>query len=103
MTADSAGSQQRRNARRFALKAEVGIRRAGVLPFRVPIFDASPEGCKIELVERPAVGERVWVKFDGLEAIEGTRWVKGHTGGVSFSRPLHEAVFRRLASSSKEA
>jgi hypothetical protein len=48
------------------------------------------------------VGERVWVKFDGLEAIEGSvRWVDGHTGGVQFTRPLHEAVFERLAASPK--
>jgi hypothetical protein len=85
------------------LHAEVGIRRAGLHPFRVRVFDASPEGCKIEFVERPAVGERVWVKFDGLEAIEGTvRWIEGHFGGVQFTRPLHESVFQRLTAASKK-
>lgn len=63
------------------------------------VFDLSPEGCKIEFVERPGLGERVWVKFDNLEALEGSvRWVAGHVGGVQFERPLHAAVFDRLSS-----
>ena len=88
-----------RRADRVTIAAEVGIRRSGVHPFRVRVFDASPEGCKIEFVERPAVGERVWIKFDGLESIQATvRWVEGHIGGVQFERPLYEPVFRSLTS-----
>jgi hypothetical protein len=38
-----------------------------------------------------------------LEAIEGSvRWVEGHTGGVQFEHPLHEAVFDRLAAALKK-
>jgi hypothetical protein len=71
--------------------------------YRVRVFDASPEGCKVEFVERPAIGERVWVRFDGIEPLEGTvRWVEGHVGGVKFKRPLHQAVFQRLTAT-KEA
>ena len=45
------------------------------------------------------LGERVWVKFDGLESLEATvRWLDGHIGGVAFERPLHEAVFQHLVS-----
>jgi hypothetical protein len=94
--------QQPRSGRRLTLNAEVGIRRSGLRPFRVRVFDASAEGCRIEFVERPAVGERVWVKFDGVEAVEGTvRWVEGHIGGVYFKRPLNEAVFQRVAAAGK--
>jgi hypothetical protein len=97
MTTEGDDSEQSRRARRLVLDAEVGIRRTGAHGFRVSVFDASPNGCKIEFVERPALGERVWVKFDGLEAIEGTvRWVKGHIGGIEFHNPMHEAVFHRL-------
>ena len=65
------------------------------------MFDASPEGCKIEFIERPRIGERVWVKFDGLEALEATVcWIEGHVGGVKFERLLHEAVFRRVCQQS---
>jgi hypothetical protein len=90
--------QKAQRQRREASTLEAGIRRSGGRSFRVNVFDLSPRGCKIEFIERPAVGERVWVKFDGLEAVEGmVRWVAGHVGGVEFQRPLHDAVFKRLA------
>jgi hypothetical protein len=66
--------------------------------FRVRAFDLSPAGCKIEFIERPALGERVWIKFDDLEAIESeVRWLDGHIGGVQFAHPLHPAVFEQIA------
>jgi hypothetical protein len=86
-----------RRADRVSLTAEVTIRRAGFHGFRVQAFDLSPYGCKIEFIERPAVGDRVWVKFDNLQAIEAeVRWIEGHVGGLQFTNPLYEAVFRRL-------
>jgi hypothetical protein len=86
-----------RRSDRVALFAEVGVRRAGLHGFRVRVFDASPSGCKIEFVERPSVGERVWIKFDGLEALEAiVRWVDGHYGGVEFQRALYPSVFERI-------
>jgi hypothetical protein len=89
-----------RRADRVALTAEVGLRRAGVKGFRVHVFDVSETGCKIEFIELPAVGERVWVKFDRLEALEGTvRWVENHVGGVEFERPLYKPVFEKLVNS----
>ena len=100
MSSDGPHPHDARGTDRQHFDADVQIRRSGARSFRVRIFDASPEGCRIEFVERPAVGERVWVRFDGLEALEGTvRWVSGHIGGLKFKRPLHEAVFRRLVSS----
>lgn len=102
MISDDGGSPQPRAADRLTFQAEVGIRRAGLKGFRVRVFDGSRAGCKIEFVERPVVGERVWVKFDGLEAVEGTvRWLDGPIGGVQFVRPLHQAVFHRLAASNR--
>jgi hypothetical protein len=96
---DSENGAMPRRTDRVSLTAEVGLRRSGLHPFRVRVFDASPAGCRIEFVERPSLGERVWVKFDGLEALEGTvRWVDGHIGGVEFQRPLYDAVFQRLVS-----
>ena len=49
----------RRRANRASVSAEIDVRRSGVHPFRVQVFDLSPEGCRMEFVERPAVGERV--------------------------------------------
>lgn len=95
---DSEPSAQRpRCWDRTASSAEVGIRRSGGRSFRVRIFDLSPRGCKMEFVERPQVGELVWVKFDGLEGIAAkVRWVAGHLGGVQFEPPMHQGVFRNL-------
>jgi hypothetical protein len=87
-----------RGSDRIQFTAEAGLRRCGGLSYRVRVFDLSPKGCKIEFIERPSIGERVWVKFDALQAIEGTvRWIDGHIGGVQFERPLHDAVFQRMA------
>lgn len=98
MSSDDAYAPEPRGAGRQSLDTEVGIRRTGMQAFRVRLIDASPKGCKIELVERPAIGERIWVKFDGLEPVEGiVCWVAGHVGGVQFIRPFHDAVFERLA------
>jgi hypothetical protein len=86
----------------MALDADVRIRRSGTRGYRVRVFDASPKGCRVEFVERPTVGEHVWVRFDGIEALEGVvRWIEGHEGGVQFTRPLHPAVFEELIAKSK--
>jgi hypothetical protein len=97
MDTDPDQESGKRAADRIQHRREAGIRRSGGRSFRVNVFDLSPRGCKIEFVERPDVGERVWVKFDGLESIEATvRWISGPVGGVEFRRPLYEAVFRHL-------
>lgn len=88
-----------RKSARIAVRAEVVLRRGGQMNYRVRIYDASPHGCKIEFVERPRLDERVWVKFDGLEAVEAlVCWIDGHVVGVEFKRPMHPAVFELLVS-----
>jgi hypothetical protein len=83
---------------RLAVEADIALRRPGKLHFRVRVRDISPEGCKAELVERPEVGELVWVRFDGIEALPAeVRWTAGFVAGLRFERPIHAAVFDRLA------
>jgi hypothetical protein len=54
-------------------------------------------GCKLEFVERPELAERVWVKFEGLDAIEGqVCWIDGFVVGIEFVRPMYAAVFDAL-------
>ena len=63
----------------------------------VNVHDISPEGCRLEFVERPRLDEVVWVRFNGLDAVESSVcWVKGHDVGVEFSRPIYPAVFNVL-------
>ena len=83
-----------RRAARVKLNAEVVLRRPGGHNFRVRVFDLSPHGCKLEFVERPNLDERIWVKIDGLDALEGlVCWSEGFVAGVDFLRPIHAAVF----------
>lgn len=78
--------------------AEAVLRRSGGVSFRVRLFELSRNGCKIELIERPAVGERVWLKFETIELIPAiVRWIAGHVGGLEFEHPISEGVFEKLA------
>lgn len=87
-------STESRSHERINVEGQVTMRRAGKISFRVHIYDLSPEGCKAEFVERPRLDEQLWIKFDGLEALEArVRWLAGAQAGVEFARPLHPAVF----------
>jgi hypothetical protein len=86
-----------RRSERLSLAAEVRLRRIGKATFRVNVNDVSPEGCRVQLVERPAEGEHVLVKFAGLEVLESrVCWVDGFTAGLKFDKPIHPAVFDLL-------
>ena len=93
------GASHSRRTERLPLRAEVHLRRPGQLSFLVEVFDVSPQGCKIEFVDRPKVADAVWVKFVGLEAIEArVRWIEGHIAGVQFVNEIHPAVFENVIS-----
>ena len=86
-----------RRADRVEIAGEVSLRRSAQRNYRVRAYDASPYGCRIEFVERPELEERVWVKFDGLDAIEGlVVRIDGFVAGIEFVRPMHQAVFDAL-------
>jgi hypothetical protein len=86
-----------RKVARVAVNAEVSLRRSVQLGYRVRAYDASPHGCKLEFVERPELAERVWVKFEGMDSLEGlVCWVDGFVAGIEFVRPIHPAVFDAL-------
>jgi hypothetical protein len=89
--------QTPRKHSRIPVDAEVSLRRPGHSNFRVRVFDASASGCNIEFVQRPRAEDRVWIKFDGLEALEAeVCWVEGFRAGLSFVKPIHPAVFDLL-------
>lgn len=86
-----------RKAERVGVSAEISLRRSGRLNYRVALADVSRFGCKCEFVDRPAVHEDVWVKFDGLAAIAAiVCWIEGSGVGMMFKNPLHPAVFELL-------
>ncbi len=86
-----------RNNDRFAVTSEVKMRRRGQSNYNVRMFDLSPSGCKVEVVERPMNGESVTIKFEGLEALVAeVCWIEEFIVGLKFERPLHPAVFDLL-------
>jgi hypothetical protein len=99
---DNGGDEPARTMDRVTLSAEVRLRRSGEQGYKVSVFDLSAEGCKIEFIVRPAIGATVWVKFEGLQAVEATvRWIEGYVGGLQFERQLHPAIFQRLTRRSR--
>ena len=86
-----------RRSDRIPLRAEVHLRRSAQSHFRVTIYDVSRHGCRLEFVEVPRLDDMVWVKFEGLEALQcHVCWVKGYTAGVEFLKTVHPAVFDML-------
>ena len=87
-----------RKSDRVPITAMVKLRRRGHHNFTVKVFDLSREGCKLEFLERPELGETVWVKFEGLELLQAKAcWLEDLRVGVEFVQPLHPAVFEMLA------
>ena len=86
--------EDRRSARE-PIVAEVMLRRTGQVGFRVRLNDISPQGCRFEFVDRPALNERVWVKLEGMDSLVAiVCWVDGPWAGVRFERPIHPAVLK---------
>jgi hypothetical protein len=90
-------SWDKRETQRALICADATLRRAGQNNYRVHAYDISPRGCRVEFVERPDINERVWVKFEGIEAIEASvRWTANFTAGLQFAQAIHPAVFSML-------
>jgi hypothetical protein len=90
-------TQHPRRSNRTAMGAEVSLRRIGQNSYRVQVTDLSREGCKVDLVERPRVGEHMLIKFDGLEVLDTeVCWVENYIAGLRFETPIHPAVFDLL-------
>ncbi len=92
-----AAIQSRVNDERVLLNVTATLRRLGMPAYRVNVSDLSPQGCKVDVVERPRVGEHLLIKFDGLDAIEAeVCWITDYSAGLQFERPIHPAVFDLL-------
>jgi len=86
-----------RETSRRPIHAEVLLRRSGEMNFLVEVHDLSERGCRTEFVERPRIGETVWIKFGPLTPLESTvRWVEGFHGGLEFRQPIHSWVLEDL-------
>ena len=88
---------QPRSSERISVDAEVLQRRQGQPNYRVRLYDVSRSGCQAEFVERPRVGDHVWIKFEGLESLNAeVCWADGFRAGLRYVSPIHPAVFDLL-------
>lgn len=86
-----------RETPRRTIAAEAQLKRSGAINYVVHAYDLSEHGCKIEFVERPRLGETVWVKFEGLEALRSTvRWTADFTAGLQFEHAIDPRVLESL-------
>jgi hypothetical protein len=86
-----------RKAARVAVPGDISLRAVGRSSYRVRVLDLSTDGCKVELVERPSVGDRMLVKFDGIEVLDAdVAWVEGYAAGLKFANKFHPAVLDLL-------
>ena len=82
---------------RCKVEGLVALRRMGRKQYQTRLFDVTPNGCKVEFIERPRAGELLWAKLADLVTVEASvRWVDGFYGGIEFVRPIHPAVFDSL-------
>ncbi|WP_246167469.1 PilZ domain-containing protein [Sphingomonas piscis] len=90
-------AHKQRSAQRPLISAPVVLRRAGRGGYPVQTKDLTRFGCRCEYVERPNIGETVWIRLDGLEALEArTCWLAESNVGLEFLNPIHPAVFDLL-------
>ena len=86
-----------RRGTRVRVAAAVSLRRTGKIAYHVTVLDVSSFGCKVEFVDRPAMDEHVWMRFPGIEPVEGqVCWIEEPYAGISFVNVIHPAVFDLL-------
>lgn len=82
---------------RFRASIKASMQRHGKPRFEVRLIDISVHGCKVEFADRPDVGERVHMRFEGLTGLEEqVRWVAGIEAGIRFEGSIHAAVLSML-------
>lgn len=93
----NAEAEIKRIGERLLARAEVTVRKPGGPMWTADVADISPQGCRIGWVAKPREGDGMWIKFDGLEALDArVCWVEGRMAGLQFVRPFHPAVFDLL-------
>jgi hypothetical protein len=90
-------AEDRRRFTRHPVSVGAGLAAANDRPAApVTVIDLSTHGCGIEVSSHCEPGARVWLKLAGLESWPARiAWAEGNRAGLSFDRPLHQAVVDR--------
>ena len=98
-SAASPRGQPSRQASRVAIAADVQFR-SGMRRFQASVSDLSTHGARISAAHVMRVGDRFFLKFSTLEALEAeVVWVDSFEAGCRFARPLHPAAFETVVRS----
>src|SRR5690349_9932586 len=96
-TLERGSAYDRRQHIRLPVNIGAGLRADNRPSSSIMLFDLSTHGCGFEASCHLEPGARVWLKLPGMEAWAGRiAWASDGRGGVSFDRPLHEAVVARF-------
>ncbi|HEX8466879.1 MAG TPA: PilZ domain-containing protein [Allosphingosinicella sp.] len=97
-TLDRGAAQDRRRFMRHPVMVGAGLASANDRPGApVIVVDLSAHGCGLEVAGHCEVGARVWLKLPGLESWPARiAWTQDERAGLSFDRPLHQAVVDRF-------
>lgn len=88
----------RRYSARTSLNLSISARQRGRNAIPATLSVLSPHGCQLDDGLFNSVEQGIFVKLPGLENQVGSIiWTDGRRAGVKFQRPLHHAVFERLA------
>jgi hypothetical protein len=92
-------AEDRRRFMRHPVSVGAGLASSNDRPAApVTVVDLSTHGCGLELSGHCEPGSRVWLKLPGLESWPSRIvWADGNRAGLSFDRPLHQAVVDRYA------
>lgn len=86
-----------RRAERVPLTISAGLRQRGAATVTVRILDLSTHGFRIDTHLNMQIGTQIWLRLPGLESVPAhVAWVRGHSAGCAFDRPLHPAVLDML-------
>jgi hypothetical protein len=82
-----------RRAERKDVVVGAGLRQRGAHAVTIQIIDLSTDGFRAATHLDLFAGSDVWLKLPGLESLHAqVVWMRGHTVGCQFVRPLHPAV-----------
>ncbi len=91
----SSAKDQRRYMR-YAVRLDGSLGEASRPTSQIIVIDLSTHGCGIETSANLTTGARVWLKLPGLESWPSrVIWAQDGRAGLSFDRPLHDAVVER--------
>ena len=89
---------ERRHAARRLVNLAAALREQGATTTPVTILNVGPGGCKVRVDSPLAVGDEVWLKFDGFEAKRSkVVWSEGGCIGCQFAVPLHNGELEQIA------